>query len=216
MDERNYKNRDPWEPGMYETGRTRPPKSHGGLIALLLVIVIFLCGLVSVLGMMNVRLFAQLNDLSEPKEDSLSFINDDGHDHAITEQTIPTECASQLEAPCDPDSFVLNPSPDSVPNLPQDGMVAADLRTSGSRKITVRLGTKNAFKTGIQGSLYFGMQCECGNRHDIFFLLLIKIKKYVKANCVFFQDNDITASFSWQMVRPKKVTKKAPPLSAQM
>ena len=47
MDEFNQNHRDPWEPGKYETGRTRPPKSHTGLIAVLLVVVIFLSGLVS-------------------------------------------------------------------------------------------------------------------------------------------------------------------------
>ena len=48
MDE--YRNHnEPWDPGIYGTGRTRPPKNHGGLIAVLLVIVIFLGGLVSVL-----------------------------------------------------------------------------------------------------------------------------------------------------------------------
>jgi len=64
MDERKYNRKDPWEPGMYETGRTRPPKSHGGLIAILLVVVIFLCGLVSALGVVNIKLFARLNEMS--------------------------------------------------------------------------------------------------------------------------------------------------------
>ena len=75
MDERRHNRRDPWEPGLYETGRTRPPKSHGGLIALLLVIVIFLGGLVSVLGILNVRLFAKLQDQPDEPEDALSFIS---------------------------------------------------------------------------------------------------------------------------------------------
>ena len=122
MDERRYKNRDPWEPGMYETGRTRPPKSHGGLIALLLVIVIFLCGLVSVLGVVNIRLFTQLKEANTPDENPLSFINDDGHTHEdIASQTDPTQCTESIQALCDPDSFVLNPSPDSVPNVTQEG-----------------------------------------------------------------------------------------------
>ena len=60
MDENKNYSRQPWEPGKYETGRTRPPKSHNGLIAILLVVVIFLSGLVSFLGVLNVKLFAQL------------------------------------------------------------------------------------------------------------------------------------------------------------
>ena len=38
MDENKNYSRQPWEPGKYETGRTRPPKSHNGLIAILLVV----------------------------------------------------------------------------------------------------------------------------------------------------------------------------------
>ena len=119
MDERRHNRTDPWEPGMYETGRTRPPKSHGGLIALLLVIVIFLGGLVSVLGILNVRLFAKLQDLPEDEQDALSFIS-------TTEETAPPEpiqtepTIAHTQPPADTDVF-LNPSPDSVPNIPQEG-----------------------------------------------------------------------------------------------
>ena len=119
MDERRHNRTDPWEPGMYETGRTRPPKSHGGLIALLLVIVIFLGGLVSVLGILNVRLFAKLQNLPEDERDALSFIS-------TTEETAPPEpiqtepTIAHTQPPADTDVF-LNPSPDSVPNIPQEG-----------------------------------------------------------------------------------------------
>lgn len=41
----------------YQTGRTRPPKSYGGIVAFLLILVIFLSGIVSLLGVMNIRLF---------------------------------------------------------------------------------------------------------------------------------------------------------------
>lgn len=46
----------------YQTGSTCPPKSHGGLIAFLLVLVIFLCGVSTALGLMNIRLFRSLNE----------------------------------------------------------------------------------------------------------------------------------------------------------
>ena len=122
MDERKYKRKDPWEPGMYETGRTRPPKSYGGLIAVLLVVVIFLCGLVSALGVVNVRLFAQVNELSKPKDNSLSFINDDaGDQNPISTDPDPTIEATQPAAICGDGTFLLNPSPDSVPNVFQEG-----------------------------------------------------------------------------------------------
>ena len=122
MDEHKYKRKDPWEPGMYETGRTRPPKSHGGLIAVLLVVVIFLCGLVSALGVVNVKLFAQLNELSKPREDDLSFINEELDSTAPTAQEpAPTAETAPLQQISAGESFVLNPSPESVPNVMQEG-----------------------------------------------------------------------------------------------
>jgi membrane-associated protease RseP (regulator of RpoE activity) len=45
----------------YETGSTKPPKSRGGLVAVLLVLVILLCGITSYLSVLNVRLVLQIN-----------------------------------------------------------------------------------------------------------------------------------------------------------
>ena len=61
----DYRNQnEPWDPSIYGTGKTQPPKNHGGAVAVLLVIVIFLSGLVSVLGILNVKLFTQLKEQS--------------------------------------------------------------------------------------------------------------------------------------------------------
>ena len=46
----------------YRTGRTDPAKSSRGLIAILLICVIFLGGLVSALSILNIHLFRQLQD----------------------------------------------------------------------------------------------------------------------------------------------------------
>ena len=54
--------RDDWQQDSYRTGSTQPPKSHGGLIAVLLGLVIFLCGIVTALGMMNIKLRWQLDN----------------------------------------------------------------------------------------------------------------------------------------------------------
>ena len=51
----------PFNQDTYQTGSVSPPKSRGGLVAFLLVLVIFLCGLSTALGLMNVRLFRALN-----------------------------------------------------------------------------------------------------------------------------------------------------------
>ena len=51
---------DSWEEGSWQTGSTVPPKSHSPLVALMLIAIIFLCGIVTVLGILNIRLFSQL------------------------------------------------------------------------------------------------------------------------------------------------------------
>ena len=121
MDEYKQNKRDPWEPGMYETGRTRPPKSHHGLIAVLLVVVIFLSGVVSFLGLLNVRLFAQLKEMPVKDDNPVSFVSGDNAAEQALEAVVPTEAPTEIAVICeDPVSFPLNPSPDSVPNIPQD------------------------------------------------------------------------------------------------
>ncbi len=60
------------EPNSYETGSTRPPKSHGGLVAVLLVTVILLCGISTALGLMNIRLTLALKE-KEPGSGEVSF-----------------------------------------------------------------------------------------------------------------------------------------------
>lgn len=57
----------------YRTGEVQPPKSHRGLISLLLLLVIFLGSLVSVLGFWGIRLFQQLQN---EETSSVKFIAD--------------------------------------------------------------------------------------------------------------------------------------------
>ena len=49
------------ETGTWQTGRTEPPKARSGIIALLLVLVILLCGISTALSIMNFKLYWQLN-----------------------------------------------------------------------------------------------------------------------------------------------------------
>ncbi len=57
----------------YETGVTQRGKSHGGVIAVLLMLVIFLSGVVTALGLMNVRLFRQVQDTGTNQPAPVSF-----------------------------------------------------------------------------------------------------------------------------------------------
>ena len=62
-----------WSQPTYRTGGTQPPKSHGGLIAFLLVLVIFLCGVSTALGLMNIQLFRQLSAQQEKENAPVVF-----------------------------------------------------------------------------------------------------------------------------------------------
>lgn len=60
---------DLWqEEQTYQTGSTNPPRNYGGIIAFLLVLVIFLCGISTALGVLNIRLFRQLNTADATEE----------------------------------------------------------------------------------------------------------------------------------------------------
>lgn len=78
MDHRKQHDTDPWNDGVYGTGNTMPPKSHGGIIALLLILVIFLCGIVSALSLLNIKLVWELNrQAEEPAFVPMSFSDTD-------------------------------------------------------------------------------------------------------------------------------------------
>ena len=91
---------DPWVTGVYETGRTRPPKRRGGCCAAVLVIFIFIFGLVTLLGVLNVRLFTRIMEIDMTPEDE---------DIALAVSEIPTE------DPIDP----TDPTGASIGNTPQ-------------------------------------------------------------------------------------------------
>ena len=55
-----------WDDGTYSTGSTRPPKNSNPLVALLLCAVIFLGGIASALGLINIQLFLTLQQSMEP------------------------------------------------------------------------------------------------------------------------------------------------------
>jgi len=58
---------------VYRTGDTHPPKSRGGVIAFLLALVIFLSGISTALGFMNIRLFQKLSDMEATQPSPVAF-----------------------------------------------------------------------------------------------------------------------------------------------
>ena len=118
MDERNRHYTD-WDDSVYGTGPTQPPKNRGGAVALMLILIIFLCGIITVLGILNVRLFRQLK-LRQENELSISY---------APETTVPTETVPVLtepmviaEGPSIP--MEMHNSPASVSNVPEEGAMS--------------------------------------------------------------------------------------------
>jgi len=109
-----------WDESVYGTGRTEPPKSRGGVIALMLILIIFLCGIVALLGILNIRLFRQLQ-IQKEEELAISF--------AMAE-TMPQETVPLLQetippyAPGEVPSMNLQQTPQSLDNVPMKGGIS--------------------------------------------------------------------------------------------
>ena len=107
-----------WDDRYYGTGPTEPPKEHNGLTALMLILIIFLFGIITVLGILNVRLFQELKMKRQESELSISF---------TTEATLPPETAPQesiaviAEEAADFSSMQLQQTPQSRDNIPTEG-----------------------------------------------------------------------------------------------
>lgn len=128
MDKRNDYYND-WDDSVYGTGRTEPPKSRGGLIALMLILIIFLCGIITVLGILNIKLFTQLQSRQE-EELSISYVSGETT-AATTETTVPVETQAVSQDPFAP--MELQQSPASIDNIPVEG--AMSLQDIYSRNI---------------------------------------------------------------------------------
>jgi hypothetical protein len=67
---------EPQYPGTYQTGSTRPPKNSSGLVAFLLIALIFLGGITSAMGLLNLHLFRQLEELESRSTSPVYFSED--------------------------------------------------------------------------------------------------------------------------------------------
>jgi len=104
------------EPDTYQTGRTHPPKSRGGLIAVLLIAVIFLGGIASAMSLLNIRLSRKLMEQNDPSS-PMSF-------SPMQEAT--TASTESVQQPSQPPSYEdwtleISDSPASVDNILQEG-----------------------------------------------------------------------------------------------
>ena len=145
MDERRHYT--DWDDSVYGTGPTQPPKSRGGIVALMLILIIFLCGIITVLGVLNVRLFQQLK-LKEENELSISF-TPELTAPAETEQAV---AVSEPMPPADAQaaSMQLQQAPQSIENIPQqDGLSLQEIysRSIGS-VVSISCSQMHASSTG--------------------------------------------------------------------
>lgn len=86
MDNRRNNHIDPWDNRAYGTGSTEPPRNNGILVTILLILVICLAGAVSALGLLNIRLFQELNQQNHTETAPLSFF-DEGQSEAFPEKS---------------------------------------------------------------------------------------------------------------------------------
>lgn len=117
---------DEWEDSVWQTGCTQPPKNRGGLLALLLILVIFLCGIITVLSILNIRLFQKLQ-MQEDNELAISFTAGE----TIAEEPVMTVETGALPQPAtqQPLSVAsvgidLHESEMSIENVPMEGAMS--------------------------------------------------------------------------------------------
>ena len=107
-----------WDDRYYGTGPTEPPKERNGVMALMLILVIFLFGIITVLGILNIRLFQELRLKRQEAELSISFTTE----ATQPPETIPQETVAVIaEESADFSSMQLQQSPVGRENIPTDG-----------------------------------------------------------------------------------------------
>ena len=139
MDDYHYSSQDNWE---YGTGRTDPPKSRTGLMAVLLILVIFLTGIVTVLGVLNIRLFRQLSAREEEAELSISFTQEESAPEAIPETTVPVVSGAEF-------TLDIQHSPQATENIPQEGGLSLQEIYTRCAPSVISITTDSASGTGV-------------------------------------------------------------------
>ena len=111
-----------WDDQYYGTGPTEPPKERRGLMAMMLILVIFLVGIVPLLSILNIRMFQELKIKKQEAELSIAF--------AAAEETVPQETldlhvpsmVSVVEEDSNRGSTMqIQQSPQSRENIPVEG-----------------------------------------------------------------------------------------------
>jgi len=108
-----------WDDRYYGTGNTQPPKEKHGLMALMLILVIFLFGIITVLGILNIRLFQELKLRRQESELSISFTTEATMPPETEAMALPEEAAEVPDA--QQSTLQLQQTPQSRDNVPVEG-----------------------------------------------------------------------------------------------
>ena len=123
MDKRKNLEYD-WDDQYYGTGPTEPPKSRGGLLALMLILIIFLCGIITVLGVLNIRLFQQLQVDRVKKEEEIS-IAFTAESTRPPEETVPVAVINEPHPHDAPFATMdIQHTPQGIDNVPVEGGIS--------------------------------------------------------------------------------------------
>ena len=155
MREKNYNPRfsreeEPWDTDSWQTGSTEPPKDKGGIMALMLILIIFLCGIITVLGILNVKLFTQLQTREETGT-SISFTPEETQAATAPQETLSIlETTAPLTACSEDVAICIQDTPQSVENIPQEGGLSLQEiyeKNIGS-VVSISSQTRNGSSTG--------------------------------------------------------------------
>ena len=156
MSERNHSYPE-WDDSVYGTGPTDPPKSRGALAALMLILIIFLCGIITMLSLLNIRLFRELKtDEQRHQELAISFTTEPSEEptEETAELSVPTQEAPAAMASSVPNATMnLQAAPKGIDNIPDGGgMALQDIYTRNIPSvvsITCQAGRSTSSGTGV-------------------------------------------------------------------
>lgn len=123
------------DPSTYQTGHTMPPKYYRGVIAILMMAVIFLLGLASALGVINLRLLLESERHNASQAPVSVYVEGNGASdptdaHTATPPALPQ--APSVEVP------LAEPAPQAQPS--QEQILSCSSRTTVSVQCRLRSG----------------------------------------------------------------------------
>ena len=110
-----------WDDQYYGTGPTEPPKERRGPMALMLMLMIFLVGIITVLGILNIRLFQELKLKKQEAELSIAFAAETTAPEETVSLPVPALASIEEEESARNSTMQIQQSPQSRENIPVEG-----------------------------------------------------------------------------------------------